>query len=289
MHDGVVEVLPQVFEFVSAFCVQDLQAVCSTWLHSTRSPSLAASWLAQFSDSLPSHGRESLLNPPSLLNFLRTEVLQKFRRLQQDGGLTVRLYVAARWGFDEYIRQQLKNDPSMLKAGNMLIRNRKVRQATWEAVPDYVMNGSRDQVGGDDGDTLLHVAATCGHAHVIRAIFAAVPHDLLDLENVNNFCSTALCTAAFHNQHAAVVALLEARANVEFRNGSFRQTALCIAASRGGTEVVRALLAHGADPLVADADGWDPVQIAVSKGHDEVRDILLLAKEEALARAAVVD
>ena len=51
-------------------------------------------------------------------------------------------------------------------------------------------------------------------------------------------------------------------------------TALMFAAAEGNAEVVKILLAHGADPTKGDVDGETSLQFAASKGHKQVADMI---------------
>jgi ankyrin repeat protein len=59
---------------------------------------------------------------------------------------------------------------------------------------------------------------------------------------------TALHTCAFYGCADGVPLLLAAGANIQAMEGRYMQTPLHVAAQRGHTEVVRKLLAGGADP-----------------------------------------
>lgn len=50
---------------------------------------------------------------------------------------------------------------------------------------------------------------------------------------------------------------------------------LVIAASKGDSEQIRALLKKGANPNVVAVDGWTPLTAAASEGHPETVQILL--------------
>lgn len=79
--------------------------------------------------------------------------------------------------------------------------------------------------------------------------------------------------AAFGTNVAMVHALVRAgaRVNRQARNGS---TALMKATLWGRTQMVGELLRLGADPALADAEGWTAEQIARARGHDEIVRLL---------------
>jgi hypothetical protein len=203
---AAIEVLlPRVFDFASAFCLQDLALVSSVWLLATRDPGVAAAWFSQFSEDLLPRAEKQILQSDThgsastseqLLKFLRDQVLCKFtkcvsnergaslefRRRLKDSvslGQLKSNYVAARWGFEGYIQHntltpdQFGIDTYILYHQLTLNDQRKTRKVLWEALPGYLHQDGYASVGGDAHDSLLHVAATCGHARTIRAIFNA--------------------------------------------------------------------------------------------------------------------
>ena len=70
--------------------------------------------------------------------------------------------------------------------------------------------------------------------------------------------------------------LLDSGARVEIRADD-GATALFLAAANGSTEVVRMLLARGANPALA-RDGLTPRQTAVARGHTETAAALEAAE-----------
>ncbi|KAG5191067.1 ankyrin repeat-containing domain protein [Tribonema minus] len=90
-----------------------------------------------------------------------------------------------------------------------------------------------DQVTEPGGHTPLHVACGCARPHA-EASGASV---------------------------AVATALLAAGADARAADAA-GQTCLHMAAARGVTELVRALITHGARPDAPDADGWLPQQVA---------------------------
>lgn len=104
--------------------------------------------------------------------------------------------------------------------------------------------------------TALHWATINGHADVIRLLLKngaqATCRDV--------WGNTPLMTAAYHNQMPAVRILLSVLGIQELDEADTRGwTALHLAArSRGGEEIVRLLLLHGADPSRVDHRGQTP-------------------------------
>ena len=67
--------------------------------------------------------------------------------------------------------------------------------------------------------------------------------------------------------------LLGKKADINFR-GTFGQTALHGAVSKGSEEIVRLLLNEGADVNVADMWGRTPLDEALSGGNDKIAQLI---------------
>jgi ankyrin repeat protein len=81
--------------------------------------------------------------------------------------------------------------------------------------------------------------------------------------------------------HHAVVELLIARgAGVDTRDAVGR-TALWFAALASDLDLARRLRVAGADPLLADVEGWSPLDLAIEVGERPM--IRLLAADRAVA------
>ncbi|MDA0178731.1 ankyrin repeat domain-containing protein [Solirubrobacter phytolaccae] len=118
---------------------------------------------------------------------------------------------------------------------------------------------------GDEDGTPLCAAACWSHTDAVRALLAggaAPDYAENDL--------TPLVYAALRLDAATAVALLEAGANP---NGE--GAPLVRAAGRGALGVVRALLAHGADPALRDADGQTALEAAEAWVGEDVEQALV--------------
>jgi ankyrin repeat protein len=71
--------------------------------------------------------------------------------------------------------------------------------------------------------------------------------------------------------------LIEAGAHVNYANGKYGSTALFIASVEGHIDVVRSLLAAGADPRLATHDGFTALDAAKHFKHPQIV-VLLKAK-----------
>ena len=92
---------------------------------------------------------------------------------------------------------------------------------------------------------------------------------------------TALMIAAQGNMLDYATDLIKAGANVDTVHqsswGKTNRTALSFAAEGGHAEMVQLLLAHKADPTIADDDGKQPIDWARSRDHQAVVDLLAAA------------
>lgn len=122
-----------------------------------------------------------------------------------------------------------------------------------------------------DGWTPLHLAAFFGHLDLANA--------LLDLgANVNARSTNGLKNMPLHaasaGGHAEVVALLLKRgADVNAVQGG-GWTALHSAALAGNRAMLEELLANGADTGIRAENNQTPLDLALSKGHEEVAALL---------------
>jgi ankyrin repeat protein len=113
----------------------------------------------------------------------------------------------------------------------------------------------------------LVTAARSGDVQSIRALCARGADP--DQPSGGN-AWTPLLHAVHKNQPGSVAALLDAGATPDRATGS-GMTPLIMAAGYGGSEVVKVLLAHGADPAIRDADGAAAVDYALT-GMTDIDD-----------------
>lgn len=85
----------------------------------------------------------------------------------------------------------------------------------------------------------------------------------------------SLCEAAFYGNASAVTRLLRSGARAENRDSRSGLSALAVAADRGNTEVVRILLAHGADVNARGPEGDTALKQAAFWGRTECARLLI--------------
>lgn len=129
----------------------------------------------------------------------------------------------------------------------------------------------------DRKDSAFLLAGAEGDVATLRVVAPSADPTIL-----NRFGGTALIPAAERGHVEAVRFLLdETRVNVNHVN-NLGWTALleAIVLSSGGPphqEIVRLLLAHGADPNIADRDGVTPLRHARTRGYVEIARTLEVA------------
>ena len=139
-----------------------------------------------------------------------------------------------------------------------------------EEVERLVSAGTAVDFADPEQRTPLMVAAFNGHTPVIQ--FLVEKGAKLDARDSNG--RTALMYASSGPFEEAVAYLLEQGAAVNAQGTLEGFTALMTAASEGLLEVVRLLLANGADPSVVDEDGDTAASFARQNGHTEVLALL---------------
>jgi ankyrin repeat protein len=126
-------------------------------------------------------------------------------------------------------------------------------------------------------DSPFLVAGAEGRIEILKLILAAGP----DLKSTNRFGGTALIPAC-HRGHVEAVKMLLTTAIDKDHVNNLGWTALmeAVVLGDGGlrhTEVVRLLVAAGADVNIPDRDGITPLLHARQRGHHGMVDILQAA------------
>ena len=154
---------------------------------------------------------------------------------------------------------------------------------------------------GNDGVTLLHMAASRGHRDVVEVLLRC---DAVSVQNkcgdtplalaarnghrdvvevllrcgavsVQNKCGDTPLALAARNGHRDVVEVLLNRGEKCDTKNMYDRTPLHDAANRGHLDVVKLLLNHSTDVDVQDKSGATPLHKAASRGHRNVVEVLL--------------
>ncbi|XP_029871483.1 ankyrin repeat domain-containing protein 16 isoform X6 [Aquila chrysaetos chrysaetos] len=136
---------------------------------------------------------------------------------------------------------------------------------------DALVPAVRSQRYGRSGDTLLHHAARYGHRDVLAYLVEVLG---MDVEAFNSDYKRPLHEAASMGHGECVSYLLERGASVDCLKKA-DWTPLMMACTRQNLEVIKALVEHGANPLLKNKDGWNCFHIASREGHPQVLRYLL--------------
>ncbi|XP_054255789.1 ankyrin repeat domain-containing protein 16 [Indicator indicator] len=120
-------------------------------------------------------------------------------------------------------------------------------------------------------DTLLHHAARYGHQDVLAYLVEVLE---MEIEAFNSDYKRPLHEAASMGHGDCVSYLLERGASVDCLKKA-DWTPLMMACTRPNLEVIKALVEHGANPLLKNKDGWNCFHIASREGHTHVLQYLL--------------
>ncbi|MBR8537035.1 ankyrin repeat domain-containing protein [Carboxylicivirga sediminis] len=112
----------------------------------------------------------------------------------------------------------------------------------------------------------LMLAAYNGHHHIVSVLL----ENGAEIDAVDGMNRTALMFASTGPFTQAVDVLIQAGANVNATDNEEQWTPVMMAASEGQLEVVKLLVANGADLSMVDVDGESSLDFAQSKGHQEV-------------------
>jgi len=134
--------------------------------------------------------------------------------------------------------------------------------------------GASPNVRDTVGRTAFMVAAVYGHLELLRL---TLKHGA-DVHTLNQYGGTALIPASHYGHVEIVRELLKTKINVNHIN-RLGWTALIEAVILGDggpkhTEIVRLLLAHGADAGIADRDGVTPLAHARRHGYTNIIHLL---------------
>jgi ankyrin repeat protein len=122
-----------------------------------------------------------------------------------------------------------------------------------------------------DGETPLIIAAKSGSSDAMKTLIdAGAEVNLTD----TSYKYTPLHWAAYNGQIEAAKVLLSHGANIEAREYT-NSTPLSLAAKRGNVEIVRLFLDKGANPNVRDGDLWTPLQLAAYYNQEAVAEALV--------------
>ncbi len=136
-----------------------------------------------------------------------------------------------------------------------------------------ILGQSRARVNepNEEGFTPLGLAAHFGHVEAVKVLLENGAD--VNLKPPSRFQNTAVDAAVAGDAADVVRTLLAAGADPNVRSEA-NYTTLHKAAVHGNLEIVRMLLDHGADPKAIRDGGHTPIDDAREKGHDAVVKLL---------------
>ncbi|XP_054895379.1 KN motif and ankyrin repeat domain-containing protein 1a isoform X3 [Poeciliopsis prolifica] len=127
-----------------------------------------------------------------------------------------------------------------------------------------------------NGNTALHYSVSHSNFQVVKKLLDA---DVCNVNQQNKAGYTPIMLAALAAVETAkdmsIVEELFSKGDVNARASQAGQTGLMLAVSHGRMDMVRALLAHGADVNVQDDEGSTALMCASEHGHVEIVKLLL--------------
>lgn len=150
----------------------------------------------------------------------------------------------------------------------------KIMQAALEGeittVQDALNNGFDVNTTDANKRTLLMLAAYNGHNQIIELLVA----NGADVNLRDTINRTALMFASTGPFVSTVQSLLQSGAQPNLTDDQENWTAAMMAAAEGQLEVLKVLVAHGADLKMVDVDGESSLDFAKANGHTQVADYI---------------
>lgn len=155
-----------------------------------------------------------------------------------------------------------------------------VRGGHKEVVEDLLKNGVSVRSRDKDGGTALHVAARAGNAEMVHLLMLRGG----DKNAIDSDKNTPLYWAISGRHNDAVLALVAGGADVNLRCGYTNTTLPCTAIRKGGVDILRILIKHGADVDARDIDSDTALHVAAAHDEEEAITVLIEAGADIEAR-----
>lgn len=139
-----------------------------------------------------------------------------------------------------------------------------------EPVQNAIVKGVDMEARNENGYTALMLASYNGHHHIIKLLL----ENGAEIDAVDGLNRTALMFASTGPFAPAVDLLIKAGANVNAIDSHENWTPVMFAAGEGQLEVIKLLVANGADLSKVDIDGESALDFAKANGHAETANYL---------------
>jgi ankyrin repeat protein len=147
-----------------------------------------------------------------------------------------------------------------------------------QSVARLIKQGANVNAKDEKQDSAFLIASARGRTEVVKLTLAAGA----DLKSTNRYGGTGLIPACHYGHLETVKLLLTTKIDVNHVN-NLGWTALLEAVILGNgsptyVEIVRLLLAHGANPKIADRDGVTALQHARARNQAKIAEMLAKAR-----------
>jgi ankyrin repeat protein len=159
-----------------------------------------------------------------------------------------------------------------------------------EAVKCLLEHGAFANARTPNGYTALYGAAVAGNPEVISLLLerGADPNVICELVDTDGDIETPALLAAAMGHAECLRLLIQGGANVNVQGGPFDRTALICAATTGSEDVIKLLLAKGADTSATDWENDSAADWAERRGDANIAKLLRKAGARASSQLSVV-